>query len=223
MSEPQSNEARNCPACGAPMPVGSDHCWVCRWEERHAEKTEEGKAAAKPMAAPTTPAKAKPAQAARATKTSGKQPQQSAPFQFSLSALVFVMIAVAVLCAITVIMPGVGIGLIILSIPAWIRTIVIASRQQDRGRAMSLHQKINTFFAAVGVFLAVSVAAFTAFAAICVPAGLLAFESRKPESFAIVFMAIAAVIGLTVFILLVRIWFRSQAKHYGWNDKQDRS
>ena len=204
------------------MPAGSDHCWICRWEERHAEKTDEGKAASNPMAALSG------VKSARGGGTPRANPyQQPFSFQFTSATLLFVLFMVVVLASITVIMPGLGIPLIILSIPAGIRTIVIVSRQESRGRAMPLKLRIEAFLAAsftiISILLAVFVAAFAAFSAICLPVTVIANGAPLPDWVAIVFVAVGVLAGLFVLIMLVRIWFRHQAKLYGWNDKQDRS
>ena len=195
------------------MPAGSDHCWICRWEERHAEKTDEGKGAAKPMAAPATPAKVKLAQAARTTKTSTEQSQQSTSIQFTASALLVVAFLVLAFSVNAESILGLVIGFILLISPALIRTIVIASRKQELGRAMSIEQKIYTLFMAAitlaGILLVTFLAAAIAFGAVCLP-GLLIDRSKDPYHNVLFFicLAVAFVAAVPVVFLLVRKWFR---------------
>jgi hypothetical protein len=88
-------------------------------------------------------------------------------FQFSLSTLMLTVTVVAVLLGAFVMLPGFGIILAILVTPAWLRTCVIASRKEARGRPMSTHQKLEFFAASAGVVMSAGIAAVGAFFATC--------------------------------------------------------
>jgi hypothetical protein len=63
--------------------------------------------------------------------------------------------------------PGLGVLLVIVVSPAWLRTCLNAMRRRARGRPMSALDKLGLFAGSVGVVTTVLVASSVAFYAIC--------------------------------------------------------
>ena len=57
--------------------------------------------------------------------------QSAAPFQFGLSSLLLITTLVAVIMSVSVMVPGIGILLAIISVPALVRTYVLVRRKRE--------------------------------------------------------------------------------------------
>jgi hypothetical protein len=167
--------AAHCPHCGAEVQTPGSPCWLCRQKAAQAEPN--------PYASP--------------------RPIENAT-QFSLASLFLVMTLVAVCLGVFMIAPGLGILFAFITTPAFIRTMVAASRGRQVGEPMSAMEKTGIFLISWFIMCAVGIASVVAFMAVCF-AGALITESVG-ASLEIVLMAgvlggLAAAIPLTVWLL----------------------
>ena len=130
-----------CPECGAPLAAGQARCWLC--ERRH-EKPH----AANPYASP-------------------RSIDSESPLQFSLASLLLVVTLVAVSLGAFWVAPGLGVFLVVLGVPALIRTMVAGNRQKRVGGTYSIGQKIGVFLVSLLIMWAVWMSASIAFAVVC--------------------------------------------------------
>ena len=129
------SEPNRCVVCGAHVREGSPSvCWLCREEaEVIARKTPVGSLPASPDRPPPLP------------------PMEPEHFSFALGTLMLAMTLATVLCGLSVIAPGLGIPLVIVSIPAWIRASrAIAVDPRMSGNA-TLGDKLEEFFTSLGI------------------------------------------------------------------------
>jgi hypothetical protein len=140
-----------CPECGAPLAAGQARCWLCqrRHEEPHAANPY---AAPRPIAAET-------------------------PLQFSLASLLLLITFVAVCFGAFWTAPGLGVLLIILGVPALIRTAIATNRRQQAGGPSTFVDKIGVFLVSLLIMSAVWMSSAVAFAVVCtlgvVPIGMM--------------------------------------------------
>jgi hypothetical protein len=93
--------------------------------------------------------------------------RQGGPGQFSLASLILVMTLVAVCLGVLMAAPGLGILLIIVAVPALVRTVVTGSQQKGTGAPLSLGQKVVAFITSLGLMIAVGIAGIIAFEIAC--------------------------------------------------------
>ena len=130
-----------CPECGAPVAEGRARCWLC--QRRHEEALATNPyAAPRPIAAET-------------------------PLQFSLATLLLVVTLVAVTLGAFWVAPGLGVFLVVLGVPALIRTMVANNRQRRVGSSHTALEKIGIFLVSLLIMWAVWMSASIAFAVVC--------------------------------------------------------
>ena len=148
MNEPQPNEERSCPECGATLSATSDSCWLCH--------------STVPIVATVVAERAVPW-------------EHRAAYQFSLATMMLTITLVAVLLGVFLMSPGIGILLAVVVAPAFLRTCIVMARRKARGQPVSLADKLGSFAASfafslgfvVFVGLAGAVAVVAAFFVIC--------------------------------------------------------
>ncbi len=97
--------------------------------------------------------------------------EESASRVIQLNTLMLLIAVIAVCLGVLREMPGLGILLIVLVIPALARTVVGARRRQAVGHSMSAAEKTLAFVGSLGVVAVIGLAATNAFVATCVPTG----------------------------------------------------
>ena len=130
-----------CPNCGADI-SDAPICWLCYSEWKTAE-----------------------VEAASRTKPNIVTPP--APIQFGVGALLLLITYVAVLCGVFTIAPGWALVLVLLTLPAFIRTAFVARRERGRGRPMDMAEKTLVFLATTGFVIGLVIAMAIAFYATC--------------------------------------------------------
>jgi hypothetical protein len=140
---------RYCLDCGAEVRPDAILCWCCRHSLLESE--------------------AEYALAAKELHGGGSPfgPEPRTKFQFSLASILIVMTLVAVLCSIYTMAPGLGIALMVLSVPALIRTVVLAMQRGSRGKPLTFGQKAGVFAAWIGLSVVIVIAAGVAFFVSC--------------------------------------------------------
>jgi hypothetical protein len=155
--------------------------------------------------------------------TPPKAPTQERPrFRMGLGWWMGLIAVVAVGMALVVAFPGVGILVLVLTTPAFLRTALAATRRQSEKRPMSPEQTVGTFFSSLALVLVISVAASIAFGVTCF-AGFMgggAIDSAihpnpPPGSYdqlgrALIIGGVCGAIGalLVIYFLGRRIWKR---------------
>jgi hypothetical protein len=133
--------ACHCPQCDAQVDPAAKYCWLCN-------ATLSSPSAG---AAPLSPFRAQLGDSS------------SRPLQYGISSLLLVITFVAILCSIIKMNPGLGIVIAILTLPAMIRTVLVAFRQRESGKPMSAAGKTGVFFLTMAMSLCVVVASCAAF------------------------------------------------------------
>jgi hypothetical protein len=139
---PTDDLARRCPACSASLDGRELKCWLCN-QDLHSRED------ASPFASPPSAAQA-PAR----------------PVQFSLDTLFLAITLVAVCLGTTLAAPGLGFLLIVVAVPAVIRTIVARVRVGTADHRPTTGEKIVGFLASFGITAAVMTAGFATFAVV---------------------------------------------------------
>ena len=146
-----------CPECGAQLAGPAAECWLC-----HALVVITAEIVPEPSAPPIVP------------EWQRRQSGKPMPFQFSIETLLLVTTLVAVCLGASLAVPGLGIPVSIIAVPALIRTLVASHQQRSVGHKLSLVEKVLTFLASTGVMIAVVAAGGAAFFATCTVALLAA-------------------------------------------------
>jgi hypothetical protein len=169
-----------CHVCGAEVRADSVLCWCCRNPLRQSAS-----AASQVVLAEVVDEK-------------GLNIHERTKFQFSLASVMLIVTFSAVLMSIYTMAPGLGIALMVLSVPALGRTAVVAMQKGSRGNPLSFGEKAGIFMAWIGLGIVIAIAACIAFFFSCL-AGLGGGEQR-----AIYFGSIGAI--FTAIVLTVIFW-----------------
>jgi len=153
MNPPQAQ--RTCPDCGAAVPAGADHCWLCRWDFRAAPPAEVSVSAGRE---PELPPREMPVRG---------DVQPVPVFQFGLSAILILVTLASVFFSMLTFAPGLAIVLAIFVTPALLRTWRVSQRRRAKGTPMSPRDLLQAFGLALGVAIIIGVAAGVTFFATC--------------------------------------------------------
>jgi hypothetical protein len=134
------------------------------------------------------------------------EPSEASGGQFSLATL-FLLLTLAALCfALMVREPGLGIGLAILSLPAFLRTAMLVGRRRELGRPTSPVLKITSYVGSLLTVVLVSavvlIASVGTFCTVCI--GLAKNMSDEGPVVVALLLAgtatVAAIYGVVAFI-----------------------
>jgi hypothetical protein len=192
MDAPQVMSTRRCVLCGAEVGVAATNCWLC-----NAKMPPLGPSDPRPMPPPR------------------KMDESSRPLQYGISSLLLVITFAAIICSLIKMNPGLGIAAAILTIPAAVRTILVAFRREESGKPMSTGGKAGVFFVTMAMSLCVLAAACGAFCitffltcSAVLMGGSKAGPTGDPLGVAFIFGGIAAagvaIIATVVFWTVVR-------------------
>ncbi len=146
-NEPSAAEPIWCGACGAENASPRGACWLCGVALREtAGEGENFYAPPRPTAEDLAPS-------------------------FSLSTLLLVMTLIALCLGVGAIAPGIAVVLVILSVPALVRTSGILHRRQRAGQPPTLETKLRLFLASFGIVTAIGAASAIGFFAVCLGGG----------------------------------------------------
>ena len=174
MSSAPDIKPRYCPDCGAEVPPQAVLCWCCRHSLLQ-----------------SAAANSQYVLAAAVDENTGNLHERT-KFQFSLASVMLIVTFAAVLMSIYTMAPGLGIALMVLSVPALVRTAVIAMQKGSRGKPLTFAEKAGIFLAWIGLGIVIIIAAGIAFFVSCLM-GLAGGEST-----AILFGSIGAIIAAIV-------------------------
>ncbi|HZN35907.1 MAG TPA: hypothetical protein VFB80_18890 [Pirellulaceae bacterium] len=133
--------AHHCPECGAELRPGDGRCWLCRRDLAvDAEVVD-------------------PAPAAAAAK--------AAPLQFSLETLLLIVTLSAVCLGALVAAPGLGVLLLVVAVPALVRTCLTGSSFKQKSGKLTAADKVLAFVASAAITWAALMAAAMAFFTAC--------------------------------------------------------
>ncbi|MDX1944853.1 MAG: hypothetical protein SFU86_05550 [Pirellulaceae bacterium] len=165
-----------CPDCGAQPRPGDGQCWLCGAALPIAAE------AASPVAAEIVSEQAAPPVVFEWQR---RRMAQAMPFQFSIETLLLVTTLVAVCLGASVAVPGLGIPVSILALPALVRTLVASHQQRAVGHKLTLGEKALTFLVSTGLMVAVFAAGGAAFFATCTVLlmGAVAVSQASPNAF----------------------------------------
>jgi hypothetical protein len=128
--------------------------------------------------------------------------------QFSIETLLLVMTLIAVLAGLFHYSPGLAVTLIVVSIPALVRTVFVGRREKRRGQRVTAGGKIGHFLLSLVIMYAVWVAATMAFVVAAVGTCFAAIAASNASDematgVAIGGLILSAVVGLFVAGLLL--------------------
>jgi hypothetical protein len=119
-------------------------------------------------------------------------PVPTGHFQYGLSSLLLILTLVAILCSIAKMHLGLGIVVAILTVPALLRTIIVASRRGQRGEPMSIGGKAVSVLLTLAAVIAVSVLVLGAFIAAFLATCAATTQSRDANALASLIASLAA-------------------------------
>jgi hypothetical protein len=90
------------------------------------------------------------------------------PAQFSLESLMLVITLISVCLGMLVAVPGLGVLVCIVAVPALIRTLIAGRQQKAATGPLGLQEKVLAFLASTGIVMGVLLAGVSAFAVACV-------------------------------------------------------
>ena len=133
--------------------------------------------------------------------------EESARRTVQLNTLMLLIALIAVCLGVLHEVPGLGIVLIILVLPALTRTILGARRRQALGRSMSWVEKMLAFLGSLGIVAVIGLAATIAFVATCFPTGLIILNvSSDLASFVLAGLVGLLAVGFVLFYLGRVLW-----------------
>jgi hypothetical protein len=134
-----------------------------------------------------------------------------APFQFGLSSLLLITTLVAVIMSVSVMVPGIGIFLAIVSVPALVRTYILIRRQRDEGKSASNRDKAVLFLLCLGIAALIALAVGVAFFMTCLGGFAIGSNHSLDTGFA-VGGTVGTCCAVPLSIYLLWIWFRYPRK-----------
>ena len=133
---------RRCCECGAELSANDERCWLCRRDlVIDAEVVETQPAAGASL--------------------------RGAPLQFSLETLLLIVTLSAVCLGALVAAPGLGVLLLVIAVPALVRTCLSGMQAKKQGGKLTATDKVMAFLASVAITWAALVAAGMAFFTAC--------------------------------------------------------
>ena len=158
---------RLCPQCGTPEDPKAYVCPTCG--AAYPEVAPEGDAGANPYSPPLEP------------RSGGIPLNASLPLGLGLAAILVVAFMIA---------PGIGLGLSLLAVPAYVRALSLSSQRVARGETLTVAQRVLGFLGSVGVVLVCAIAGGIAFFFTCL-GGVSLAAGTGFNSEAAIFVAIA--------------------------------
>jgi hypothetical protein len=181
----------NCPVCGKPLSTGAN-CPNCRLSCAADREV----IAARSQATEPPPV-----------------PSQSPPFQFGLSSLLLITTLAAVVMSVSVMLPGLGIALAVISVPALVRTYVLVRGSRADGKPASAQEKVVLFLTCLGIAAIIAIVTGAAFFVTCLVGfiGTSAASGGVPSSLdksLTIGVVLGAGVGIPLLVVLLRWWFR---------------
>lgn len=137
-----TSSARRCRECGAELGAGDERCWLCRRDlVIDAEVVE---LEPPPVVRPAV-----------------------SPLQFSLETLLLIVTLSAVCLGALVAVPGLGVLLLVIAVPALVRTCLTGIRSKKLGGKLTATDKVMAFLASAAITWAALIAAGMAFFTAC--------------------------------------------------------
>jgi hypothetical protein len=132
------------------------------------------------------------------------------PQTFGLSSLFLFVTLIAICLGVLVAVPGLGIVLAVISVPAFVRASASAARERAAGHEAEPADKIRFFLTSLGLVIVIAIAGFAAFFAACLVACPIVL-SADSDALILFFMAVAGVIAVTLMgWLFKKTWPRSR-------------
>jgi hypothetical protein len=131
---------------------------------------------------------------------------ESARRTYHLSTLMLLVAVISVCLGVLREVPGLGVLLILLMVPALIRTLAGAARRQSRGSPMSWNEKLAVFLSSLGIVFVVGFASLIAFVATCLPAGVVMIGTGSEFGFYLAVIVGLAAAGFVFYRLGRALW-----------------
>ena len=175
----------HCPECGADNDERRPKCWLCG-------ANVVGGVATRDFARPGT---------------------AHAPPQFALSSLFLIVTLLCVCLGLASIAPGLIVPLLVIVVPALIRSVSASQRRTRGGAPLTIADKFAAFFASLGIVVLIGVAGIIAFLAACL-VGLGVFtvtpvgnQARNEMGVALLFSVIGGIAAIVLMVwLFIRTW-----------------
>jgi len=178
----QTAPARRCPQCSQPLAADVETCSTC------------GRDDANPFTAPAAPV------------------SEPKPREYGFEILFAVAVVVSVCMIVSLAVPGLGVLLGMVFVPAVVRAAAVMKRKREAaGAANSASQIASALFASAGITVAVWLGSSIACTAVCTPVMMAAFAIDKGSE-----VGVAAAFGLggvaglaSFFWFMRRLWPRA--------------
>jgi hypothetical protein len=163
--------ARNCPYCHAELAPAAGSCWLCHRDLATGATADQ----------PSLPVAVPPPELAGS---------------FSLSSLMLFVTLAAVLLGVITITRGLGVPLAVVAFVVWVRTATTVEQLRQRGKAVTVGQKIRMFLASFGMavvtLLLVAVAGCAALCSACFAMFATGEKDMWPWAIGLGVLAVAA-------------------------------
>jgi len=177
-----ATQTSTCAQCGAPWREESAACWLCGHDP------------------------AEPAQ----TVPPPRPPAARQPFSFSLETMFVVTTLVAVLFGVCLIAPGIGFLLCILSLPAFLRTIMVVRRRDQIGRPVHRFERMLLFLGSIVTLYIVMMMALVASVGVFCYVCIATYSAKVSDGSAMILALMAASVTTLVAAFLAFKWFRAR-------------
>jgi hypothetical protein len=178
MSTAPPKLAKVCEACGASNPGHRTQCWLCEGPLR---------VPAAEVPVPSTPY------------------ERHAAFQFSFASLMVTIALIAVLLGVFRLWPGIGVLLVIIVAPAWIRTCVTVALRQSRQGTLTFGKKATIFATSLAIVVGIGVmliaAIVSAFATFCT-----VIAANQETTYVPVTLTVAAISSAVLVVTGLIMW-----------------
>jgi hypothetical protein len=178
-----------CSGCGFFFDRSLDRCPLCGRYNNSAEPRSDWKPEENPYAAPAP---------------------VGPPGTFSLATLLLVVTGLAVVFGLMTVAPGLGILLLVLMVPALVRTQAVMRRDDERsGRSATFGEKVGAFVVSLALMALIGIGAVIAFLAACFFSCTALYSGGMGDSSEFLILAIPIGVAVLVVVgLIYRSWPR---------------
>jgi hypothetical protein len=145
---PASTESVQCGECGALL-GDRDVCWLCG-----APVVVSAELVHPPGVSPFVP--------------DWEQKRRASASQFSLESLMLVITLISVCLGMIVAAPGIGLLVVIVAVPALVRTLVVGRYRKEAASPLNLGEKVMAFLASTGIIIGIMLAGLIAYWVACI-------------------------------------------------------
>jgi hypothetical protein len=127
--------------------------------------------------------------------------------------MLWITTLVAIVLGISVKAPGVGVFLVIIAVPALIRSHVLLHHAREGGQPASSKEKVLLFLTCLGISALVALATGAAFFVTCLVGFFGGTGASENYGLGLILgVLFGSITGLSIFVVLIRAWFKTPAR-----------